>query len=91
MRTISGTSCLLTDVDDLLVAPPLDRTPRRLRHAAGTCDPGNDDARQLAAARAGRPAILCVDCGVALGEAFARRARSGKTFCDPCADRAVAA
>ena len=91
MRTIPGTSCLLTDVDDLFVAPPLDRAPRRPRGAAGPCDPGDDAARQAAAATAGRPALLCADCGVATGEAFARRARSGKTFCRICADRAVAA
>ena len=89
MRTIPGTSCLLTDVDDLFVAPPLARPRRAI--PAGPRDPGDDAARHAAAATAGRAATLCAACGAAIGEAFTRRAKSGKAFCQPCADRAVAA
>lgn len=87
MSTLPGTSCLLTDV----------RTPSRLtidrrpRPLAAPTDPGNDAARARRAAMTGRRAETCCTCGVLLGEAFTRRAKSGKTFCQICADRAVTA
>jgi hypothetical protein len=58
---------------------------------ASPVDPGDDAARAAAAATMGRRAETCTVCGVALGDSFSRRAKSGKTFCRICADLTVAA
>jgi len=90
MSTVPGTSCLLTDVDDLTTPtrPTLGAAHRPRRRAP--IDPGDDAARARLAAMIGRRAETCCTCGVPLGEMFTRRAKSGKTFCRDCADRAVA-
>ncbi len=87
MSTLPGTSCLLTDVE----TPSRLTADRRPRPLAGPTDPGDDAVRARRAATTGRTAETCCTCGVLLGEAFTRRSKSGKTFCQICADRAVAA
>jgi len=91
MSNVMGTSVLLTetDFDDTDRRParattPVVATPRRL-------DPGDDAARARLADMLGRPAAYCADCGRPLGDLGTRRSKSGKAYCHPCADRAVAA
>jgi len=91
MSSIPGTSCLLTDLDDLFVAAPPARTRRRTSLSTALTDPGDDHARAASMATVGRPATLCSSCGVPVGEGFTRRAASGKAFCLICADQAVEA
>ena len=91
MSTVSGTSCLLADPDDLTIpARRLSDAGRRPRWITPPTDPGDDAARARLAATVGRRAETCCICGVFLGEMFTRRSKSGKTFCRVCADRAVA-
>ncbi len=92
MSTLPGTSCLLTDPEDLwLPAPPASTAPREPRRTGTPTDPGDDVARARLAAMTGRPAATCCTCGVLLGEMSTRHSKSGKTFCRICADRLVAA
>jgi len=91
MSTLPGTSCLLTDPEDLwLPAPPASTAPREPRRTGTPTDPGDDVARARLAAMTGRPATTCCTCGVLLGEMSTRHSKSGKTFCRTCADQAVA-
>jgi hypothetical protein len=90
MNAIPGRSCLVTDLDDLYVAPPMSRAQRRQPVVTtGSADPG-DDAVRHARAAAHTPAEYCSVCGHILPTGFARRSKSGKVFCLTCAARAVA-
>jgi len=92
MSTLPGTSCLLTDPDDLIIpSPRTSGTERRPRWTATPADPGDDAARARLAATIGRGGETCCTCGVPLSEMFTRRAKSGKTFCHICAEHVVAA
>jgi len=92
MSTLPGTSCLLTDPEDLwLPERPASTASRQPRRTGTPVDPGDDAARARLAETAGRPATTCCTCGVPLGEMSTRRSKSGKTFCRICADHLVAA
>jgi len=92
MSTLPGTSCLLTDIDDLPTRASRDRaTHRRASLSMGGANPGDDAARAAVAATTGRPATRCGICATPIGDLFTRRSRSGKIFCRICADRTVAA
>ncbi len=92
MSTVPGTSCLLTDLDDLTICTrPGRAADRPPRPPMGPVDPGDDRARAALRETVGRRATLCGVCGVPVSELGTRRSKSGKTFCHVCADRAVAA
>ena len=92
MSAIPGTSCLLTELDDPTVpARPARAGNHRPPWAVGASDPGDDTVRAALAATTGRAAVQCIVCGVPVSETFTRRSKSGKTFCQVCADRRVAA
>jgi len=89
MSTLPGTSCLLTDLDDLYVpARPAARASRRPHLLTGPVDPGDDAARR-ATYPTGKRAVICHACGTSLTEEEARRSKSGKIFCLICADDLV--
>ncbi len=91
MSTLPGTSCLLTDPEDLwLPARPASTAPRQPRPTGKPLDPGDDMTRARLAETTGRRAETCCTCGVPLGEISTRRSKSGKAFCRVCADRLVA-
>lgn len=88
MSTLPGTSCLLTDSEDLPLYQPRQRVTRPI---TGPRDPGDDTARAAHAQVTGRLVVRCTRCGAPLSELFTRRSKSGKTFCQPCADQTVLA
>lgn len=90
MREFPGTTCLVSESEDDLPPSRPGRATQRPHHAHHVpCDPGPSATR--AAQTTGRAATICAVCGVSTGEQFTRRAKSGKTFCQPCADQVVAA
>ncbi len=92
MSTVPGTSCLLTDLDDMPTYASRTRTTRqRASVSLGATDPGADVARATVAAMTGRPATCCSVCATPIGDLFTRHSKSGKAFCRTCADRTVAA
>ncbi len=91
MSTLPGTSCLLTDIDDLPTRASRDRATHRRTSLSLGANPGDDAARAALTATIGRPATRCSVCTTPIGDLFTRRSRSGKIFCRICADRTVAA
>ena len=75
------------------MAPSLPRRATRRREPARCvpADPGPAAERAARAEATGRPATLCTACGAPTAELFTYHSTSGKTFCLPCADQAVAA
>ena len=91
MSTVPGTSCLLTDIDDVPTRANRDRTTRRRASLSLEANPGDDAARAAMATTMGRPATCCSVCATPIGDLFTRRSKSGKVFCRICADRTVTA